>query len=177
MRVLAANPGHDVHAHRPVATHGRGAGADGRRADHAASAQDRERSEVAALSADRARHRLRADAGSGGLGRWRAAGFGGSMPRGLFGRSLIIIVMPIVAAAGGRHLSAVRPAVGDGDDAHLARRRGADRAVRAELRDAGAGASSSAEAPTLGETSFGLRPRVQAAASEFPKPNRRPTRC
>src|ERR1043166_7786983 len=89
--------------HRPMPPPRRGAGALHRRASDAAPAQDRGGSQAAALYPDHARRGLCAGAGPGGLNMKGLHPFRAlkrTMPRGLFGRSLIIIVAPVVILQG-----------------------------------------------------------------------------
>src|ERR1043166_897785 len=89
--------------HRPMHPPRRGAGALHRRASDAAPAQDRGGSQAAALYPDHARRGLCAGAGPGGLNMKGLHPFRAlkrTMPRGLFGRSLIIIVAPVVILQG-----------------------------------------------------------------------------
>ena len=112
LRLLCANAGRERLPRGAVGVRRRGPGADGRRADQPAPAQDRAGSRQSRLSADGPRGRLPADRGRmiarpsfrtlRQLARvrelWRrgARSLADMLPKGLYKRSLLIVILPMV---------------------------------------------------------------------------------
>ena len=116
LRLLGASPGASVSREALVRAGRQCPGAHDRRADQPAAPQDRTRSDQSALSPDRARVRLQTGrrslsaavesgvrgAFSGAVSLWRggARSLANVLPKGLYARSLLIVILPMVLLQG-----------------------------------------------------------------------------